>query len=89
MLFGFAVVFVGARFLARPQRLKGSGYGTDDWTILVCMALLIALAVLIQAMTNDGLGADNYTLSTSDITNMLRVREVYGRKITHNQANSI
>lgn len=53
------------------------------------MALLIALAVLIQAMTNDGLGADNYTLSTSDITNMLRVREVYGRKITHNQANSI
>ncbi|EME38910.1 hypothetical protein DOTSEDRAFT_117662, partial [Dothistroma septosporum NZE10] len=69
--FAFAVVFVAARFVARPQRFKGSGYGTDDWTILACMALLVPFCAVIQAMTDNGLGADNYTLSANEITTML------------------
>lgn len=72
-MFALAVIFVAARFVARPQRLKGSGYGTDDWTILVCMVLLLVLNVLVQTMTMSGLGTDNYTVSAADITNMLRV----------------
>lgn len=75
-LFGLAVVFVIARFIARPQKMKGSGYGSDDWTILICTLLLLVLNVLVQTMTNNGLGADNYTLSATEITNMLRVREI-------------
>ncbi|KAK4495211.1 hypothetical protein PRZ48_013540 [Zasmidium cellare] len=72
VFFGFAVLFVVARAVARPQKLKGSGYGTDDWTILVCMALLLVLNVLAQTMTDHGLGADNYTLPADDITDMLK-----------------
>lgn len=72
VLFALAIVFVAARFIARPQKMKGSGYGTDDWTIIVCVALLVALNALVQTMTNNGLGADNYTLSANEITNMLQ-----------------
>lgn len=71
--FGVAVVFVAARFVARPERFKGSGYGTDDWTILACLALLLPFCAIIQAMTDNGLGADNYTLSADEITTMLKV----------------
>ncbi|KAK4608995.1 hypothetical protein CLAFUW4_14361 [Fulvia fulva] len=70
--FGVAVVFVAARFVARPERFKGSGYGTDDWTILACLALLLPFCAIIQAMTDNGLGADNYTLSADEITTMLK-----------------
>lgn len=73
VLFALAIVFVAARFVARPQRMKGSGYGTDDWTILVCVALLVVLNSLVQTMTNNGLGTDNYTLSANEITSMLKV----------------
>lgn len=73
-LFAFAIVFVGARFLARPQRLKGSGYGTDDWTILHCLALLIPINVLVQTMTDNGLGRDSYQVPAKEITAMLQVR---------------
>lgn len=72
-LFAIALVFVGARFLARPQRLQGSGYGTDDWTILHCLILLIPINVLVQTMTDNGLGTDNYQVSAPRITAMLQV----------------
>lgn len=72
-LFALACVFVAARFIARPQKLHGSGYGTDDYTILACLAVLIPFNALIQVMTNNGLGADNYTLEASEITTMLEV----------------
>ncbi|CAK3788594.1 unnamed protein product [Lecanosticta acicola] len=71
-LFALALVFVGARFIARPERLKGSGYGSDDWTIASTLLVLLPLNVLVQAMTNNGLGADNYTLQASEITAFLK-----------------
>ncbi|SMR64537.1 unnamed protein product [Zymoseptoria tritici ST99CH_3D1] len=71
VLFTLAIFFVGARFIARPERLHGSGYGTDDWTILSCVVLLIPINALSQTMTNVGLGTDNYTNSADDITTML------------------
>lgn len=86
MFFAVAVVFVGARCVARPERLKGSGYGTDDWTILACMALLLPFCGIIQAMTDNGLGADNYTLSAEEITTMLKVSslgELFGKAQTN------
>lgn len=72
-LFALALIFVGARFIARPERLHGSGYGTDDWTILLCMALLIPFNVLVQLMVDNGLGTDNFTLSPMQITLFLKV----------------
>lgn len=59
--------------MARPQRLKGSGYGSDDWTILHCLLLLIPINVLVQTMTDNGLGMDNYDVPASQITAMLEV----------------
>jgi len=72
VLFALAIFFIICRFVARPQKMKGSGYGTDDWTILSCILLLIPFNVLIQSMTDNGLGMDNYTLPASDITTMLK-----------------
>lgn len=66
-------MFVGSRFLARPQRLHGSGYGTDDWTILHCLILLIPINVLVQTMTDNGLGKDNYQIPAPQITAFLQV----------------
>ncbi|CZT14431.1 uncharacterized protein RCC_00408 [Ramularia collo-cygni] len=71
-LFAFALIFVGARFLARPERLNGSGYGTDDWTILHCLVLLIPINVLVQTMTDNGLGTDAYQVPALRITSMLQ-----------------
>ncbi|CAK1359630.1 unnamed protein product [Cercospora beticola] len=71
-LFALALIFVGARFIARPERLHGSGYGTDDWTILLCMALLIPFNALVQLMVDNGLGTDNFTLSPMQITLFLK-----------------
>jgi hypothetical protein len=48
--------------------------GTDDWTILACMALLIPLNGFVQLMTNNGLGTDDFTLSPRQITLFLHVR---------------
>jgi hypothetical protein len=72
-LFALAILFVAARFLARPERLKGSGYGTDDWTILSCVMLLLPINALSQSMTNTGLGTDAYTNSSDEISEMLKV----------------
>ncbi|KAF2206935.1 hypothetical protein CERZMDRAFT_22441, partial [Cercospora zeae-maydis SCOH1-5] len=71
-LFALAFLFVGARFVARPERLHGSGYGTDDWTILLCMALLVPFNALVQLMVENGLGTDNYTLAPLQITLFLK-----------------
>ncbi|EMF07960.1 uncharacterized protein SEPMUDRAFT_31767, partial [Sphaerulina musiva SO2202] len=71
-LFGLACLFVGARFVARPERLHGSGYGKDDWTILACMALLVPVNSFVELMTNNGLGTDNFTLSPRQITLFLK-----------------
>ena len=75
-LFGVALFFIAGRFLARPERLKGSGYGTDDWTILGTLAVLVPFNAIIQDMTVNGLGADNYTLSAGSITAFLKVSGV-------------
>jgi hypothetical protein len=48
VFFVFAVLAVVLRFLARSTRLGGVGYGWDDWSILVCLALLIPLKVLFD-----------------------------------------
>jgi hypothetical protein len=82
-MFTLAVIFVIARFIARPERLKGSGYGTDDWTIMSCVVLLIPINALVQTMTKHGMGTDDYTNSADDITAMLKVGVVHCYYLTY------
>ncbi|KAK4620088.1 hypothetical protein CLAFUW4_11395 [Fulvia fulva] len=70
-LFSLALFSVLARLLSRLQRLGGSGFGHDDWTILLGLLLLIPLNVILHFMALDGLGKDIWMVMPGQITNIL------------------
>ena len=70
-LFSVAVMAVVLRLLARANMLGGEGLWWDDWTILLCLALLIPLNTLLARMLDLGLGKDIWMLKPQGITNVL------------------
>ncbi|CAK4031936.1 Hypothetical predicted protein [Lecanosticta acicola] len=70
-LFGIAAAAVVARLLSRLPFVGGSGFGWDDYTILLSLALLVPLDVLLHLMTLHGLGQDIWMVPPSNITTVL------------------
>lgn len=61
-MFSIAAIGIFARFLSRTPAFNGSGFGWDDWTILVCWIILIPSDVVLDVMTRSGLGQDIWML---------------------------
>lgn len=62
-MFTLATIGLISRFVSRLPALKGSGFGWDDWTILLCWILLIPSDVILNVMADTGLGQDIWMLS--------------------------
>lgn len=60
-----------ARFIFRAPVLRGSGYGPDDWTILLAVLLVVPLNVIVNDITLAGLGHDIWEVSFDHITQIL------------------
>ena len=54
--------------------MGGKGYGWDDWTILLCLIVLIPQNILLTIMLDLGLGKDMWMLEPPQITGVLFVR---------------
>ncbi|KAI5366599.1 putative extracellular membrane protein, CFEM [Septoria linicola] len=70
-LYTTAAISVLGRFIFRNPYLRGSGYGADDWTMLLAFILLTPQNAVIHAMTMAGLGLDIWTLEPDNITTLL------------------
>lgn len=70
-LFAVVVFSIVARFTFRAPVLRGSGYGPDDWTILLAVLLVLPLNVIINDITLAGLGHDIWEVSFEHITKIL------------------
>lgn len=70
-LFAIVVFSIVARFTFRAPILRGSGYGPDDWTILLAVLLVLPLNVIINDITLAGLGHDIWEVSFDHITKIL------------------
>lgn len=57
-LFGLASVFTVGRALSRWRRLKGAGYGLDDWIGFLTYACVVGLTVTNFYQLSNGLGRD-------------------------------
>ncbi|KAF2172692.1 hypothetical protein M409DRAFT_16653 [Zasmidium cellare ATCC 36951] len=62
-MFTLATIGLISRFLSRLPALNGSGFGWDDWTILLCWILLIPSDGILTSMADTGLGQDIWILS--------------------------
>ncbi|KAK4496930.1 hypothetical protein PRZ48_011379 [Zasmidium cellare] len=70
-LFTTALISVTGRFVYRNPRMKGSGYGFDDWILLLAMTIMTPQQALLSVMLDQGLGRDIWTLQPSTITRIL------------------
>lgn len=57
-MFTLATICVIARLASRLPSLNGTGYGWDDWTILLSWCVLIPSDIILDMMTHIGLGQD-------------------------------
>ncbi|KAK4502011.1 hypothetical protein PRZ48_007822 [Zasmidium cellare] len=62
-MFTLATIGLISRFVSRLPALNGSGFGWDDWTILLCWILLIPSDGILTSMADTGLGQDIWMLS--------------------------
>lgn len=67
-LFSFGVTAILARMICRWYY---GGYGLDDWTMLLVLAILIPDQIILSIMLSIGLGRDIWTVSAHNITKIL------------------
>lgn len=72
-MFTLATIGLISRFLSRLPAMRGSGFGWDDWTILLCWILLIPSDGILTSMADTGLGQDIWMLDdpSEQITKIL------------------
>lgn len=76
ILFSFAFISVVLRFSSRiPYHGSRSnlGWGWDDWTILILLALQIPLNVTIHMIIHNGFGQDIWMLEEYEIVAIFKV----------------
>lgn len=71
--FAMAALSVIGRFVFRHPKMKGNGYGWDDWSMLLTFDLLVPLNTITYAMTTYGLGKDIWNLNADQITDFLHL----------------
>jgi hypothetical protein len=62
-MFTVATLATLARFLSRLPVLKGSGFGWDDYMLILAWAILFPVVIVIDNMVTQGLGQDVWMLS--------------------------
>ncbi|CAK1358901.1 hypothetical protein CB0940_02161 [Cercospora beticola] len=62
VMFALATFGTLARCLSRMRALGGTGYGWDDWTIILGWLVLIPVNGLLHIMVDEGLGQDIWML---------------------------
>ncbi|KAI5361385.1 hypothetical protein Slin15195_G124990 [Septoria linicola] len=73
VLYTLTVICVAGRFLFRNPYCQGSGYGLDDWLIIVSLAILTPIVALVDETTRHGLGQDIWMLTPQQISRILYV----------------
>lgn len=72
-LFSLAVVFIVLRFISRAPYFGGR-LGWDDWTMLLLIALQLAINILSHFLFHYGFGKDLYMLEEFEIVAIFKVR---------------
>lgn len=72
-MFAIVTFFTLCRFLSRSPTFGGTGYGWDDWALLLCYVLLVPTDVSAETEVQNGLGLDVYMVPTANIVEILRV----------------
>ncbi|KAJ5605737.1 hypothetical protein N7510_008518 [Penicillium lagena] len=72
-----AVVFVALRLTAR--QMKGMAWGMDDYTLIVGLGFVVALAAVNLACVHYGMGRHGFTLSGAERLAMYKVEPMHQR----------
>ncbi|OBT93638.1 hypothetical protein VE01_08044 [Pseudogymnoascus verrucosus] len=75
-LFAFTCVTVGLRVICRTYFVRGEGrlgsLGVDDYTTIVCVAILLLTCILVSIGSHHGLGRHMASLDPLDIVEALK-----------------
>jgi hypothetical protein len=87
IFFALSAVSMVLRVISRLPSAGGPGFGMDDWAIIACFPLAIALAVITAFEVRYGVGQDAWMLDSYTLEKFLMVRGIAIGTLNHRCIN--